>query len=65
MSASIPFLNFSLKKVLIQQPDTLKQARIKIVLYHASAIFVKILIAIPLVISDIPTNHLFRIVFFF
>jgi signal transduction histidine kinase/ActR/RegA family two-component response regulator len=65
MSASIPFLNFSLKKVLIQQPDTLKQARIKIVYTMLLLSLLKILIAIPLVINNIPTNHLFRIVFFF
>lgn len=65
MSASIPFLNFSLKKVLIQQPDTLKQARIKIVYSILLLSLLKLLIAIPLVINNTPTNHLFRIVFFF
>jgi signal transduction histidine kinase len=65
MNTSIPFLNFSLKKVLIQQPDTLKQARIKIVYSILLLSLVKLLIAIPLVIDNIQANHLYRIVFFF
>jgi signal transduction histidine kinase/CheY-like chemotaxis protein len=65
MNTPIPFLNFSLKKVLIQQPDSLKQARIKIVYSMLLLSLLKILIAIPLVIDNIQANHLYRIVFFF
>ncbi|MCQ6958665.1 ATP-binding protein [Mucilaginibacter aquariorum] len=65
MKELIPFFNFSLKKVLIQQPDTLKQARIKIVFTILLFSLLKILIVIPLVIGDIHPPHLIRILFVF
>ncbi|WP_299464230.1 ATP-binding protein [Mucilaginibacter sp.] len=65
MKELIPFFNFSLKKVLIQQPDTLKQAQIKIVFTILLFSLLKILIVIPLVMGDIQNPHLIRILFVF
>ena len=65
MKELIPFFNFSLKKVLIQQPDTLKQAQIKIVFTILLFSILKILIVIPLVMGDIQNPHLIRILFVF
>jgi hypothetical protein len=65
MKELIPFFNFSLKKVLIQQPDTLKQAQIKIVFTILLFSLIKILIITPLVISEIQHQQLIRIVIVF
>ena len=65
MSASLPFFNLSLKKVLAQEPDTLKQARIKIVFTTLLLSILKITILIPLVIHDIEVSRLARMVFVF
>jgi signal transduction histidine kinase/CheY-like chemotaxis protein len=65
MKELIPFFNFSLKKVLVQQPDTLKQAQIKIVYTILLFSLIKLLIVIPLVIGDIQDHHLIRILFVF
>jgi hypothetical protein len=61
MKELIPFFNFSLKKVLVQQPDTLKQAQIKIVFTILLFSLLKILIIIPLVINGIQNPQLIRI----
>jgi signal transduction histidine kinase/CheY-like chemotaxis protein len=65
MKELIPFFNFPLKKVLIQQPDTLKQAQIKIVFTILLFSLLKILIITPLVISEIQHQQLIRIVVVF
>jgi signal transduction histidine kinase/CheY-like chemotaxis protein len=65
MKELIPFFNFSLKRVLIQQPDTLKQAQIKIVFTILLFSLIKILIITPLVISEIQNQQLIRIVIVF
>jgi signal transduction histidine kinase/CheY-like chemotaxis protein len=65
MKELIPFCNFSLKRVLIQQPDTLKQAQIKIVFTILLFSLIKILIITPLVISEIQNQQLIRIVIVF
>jgi signal transduction histidine kinase/CheY-like chemotaxis protein len=65
MKELIPFFNLSLKKVLIQQPDTLKQAQIKIVFTILLFSLLKILIITPLVISEIQHQQLIRIVVVF
>lgn len=65
MKTSIPFFNFSLKKVLIQESDTLKQARIKIVYAILLFSLLKILIIMPLVFNDLRQYQLLRIIFVF
>ncbi|MDB5126568.1 MAG: hypothetical protein JWQ85_800 [Mucilaginibacter sp.] len=50
---------------MIQQPDTLKQAQIKIVFTILLFSLLKILIVIPLVMGDIQNPHLIRILFVF
>ncbi|TFF36327.1 ATP-binding protein [Mucilaginibacter psychrotolerans] len=63
MDAQIPFLNFSLKKVLARQPDTLKKARIKIVYTILLLSIVKILVLLPLVLTRIHEHQLYRMLF--
>ncbi|MFA6082908.1 ATP-binding protein [Mucilaginibacter sp.] len=65
MKGSIPFFNFSLKKVLLQQPDGLEQARIKITYTILLFSLLKIFILVPLVINNIQNQQLYRISFFF
>lgn len=65
MDAQIPFLNFSLKKVLAQEPDTLKKARIKIVYTILLLSVLKLLVMLPMVITRIHDHQLYRVVFVF
>lgn len=65
MSAPLPFFNFSLKKVLALEPDSLKQARIKIVLTTLVLLILKIVILLPLVIHGLLDHQLYRLLFVF
>ncbi len=63
MDTHIPFFNFSLKKVLAQQPDTLKKARIKILYTILLLSMLKIVIILPMVYHSIQDRQLYRILF--
>jgi signal transduction histidine kinase/CheY-like chemotaxis protein len=63
MDSHIPFLNFSLKKVLAQQPETLKKARIKILYTILLLSMLKIVIILPMVYHSIQDRQLYRIIF--
>ena len=63
MDTHIPFFNFSLKKVLAQQPDTLKKARIKILYTILLLSMLKIVIILPMVYHSIQDRQLYRIIF--
>jgi signal transduction histidine kinase/CheY-like chemotaxis protein len=63
MNIPLPFFNVSLKKVLMQEPDTLRQARIKIVFSVLLFSLLKIAIITPLSFHDLPLNQLYRIAF--
>lgn len=65
MQGSIPFLNFSLKKVLAQEPDSLKRARIKIVFTTLMLLILKIVIAGVLVYHDLQDHQYYRLLFVF
>ncbi|MBD1392850.1 ATP-binding protein [Mucilaginibacter glaciei] len=65
MKGSIPFLNFSLRKVLAQEPDSLKRARIKIVFTTLALLILKIVILVPLVFHDLKDHQLYRLLFVF
>ena len=63
MDTHIPFFNFSLKKVLAQQPDTLKRARIKILYTILLLSMLKIVIILPMVYHSIQDRQLYRVIF--
>ena len=63
MKIPIPFFNFSLKTVLTQEDDPLKQARIKIVYTILLLSILKILILLPLVIHNLQDHQLLRVGF--
>jgi signal transduction histidine kinase/ActR/RegA family two-component response regulator len=63
MNDPIPFFNFSLKKVLAQQPDSLKRARLKIVYTILLLSILKILVILPMVYQNIHEGQLYRVVF--
>ncbi|RWY53773.1 response regulator [Mucilaginibacter gilvus] len=65
MDMHISFFNFSLKKVLAQQPDNLKKARIKIVYAILLLSILKILVILPMVFHSIKDQQLYRIIFVF
>ncbi|MBB5397060.1 ATP-binding protein [Mucilaginibacter sp. AK015] len=65
MDISVPFFNFSIKKVLALQPDNLKRARIKIVCTILLLSLLKIAIILPLVYHGIQPAHLYRIIIVF
>lgn len=65
MSEPIPFWNFSLRKVLAHEPDSLKQARIKIVYVTLLLTLVKIIILLPVVGNHLLWHQAFRLAFVF
>ena len=65
MNVPIPFWDFSLRKVLAQEPDTLKQARIKIVYVTLLLTLLKILILVPVVGNHLLGHQVFRLAFVF
>ncbi|RYU89289.1 response regulator [Mucilaginibacter terrigena] len=65
MDAPVPFLNFSIKKVLAGQSDNLKRARIKIVYTTLLLTLLKIVILFPLVYGNIQNHQLYRVIFIF
>ncbi|MBK0381266.1 ATP-binding protein [Mucilaginibacter segetis] len=62
---SAAFFNFSLKKVLVQEPDSLKRARLKIVFVTLVLSILKVVILLPIVFGNIPDNQLYRLYFVF
>ncbi|WP_454801691.1 ATP-binding protein [Mucilaginibacter phyllosphaerae] len=65
MDKPIPFLNFSLKKVLARQSDNLNRARIKIVYTTLLLSLLKIVIVMPLIYGQVGGHQLYRIGFIF
>ena len=65
MAQSIPFLNFSLKRVLGVQTDNLQRARIKIVYVTLLLTLLKILILTPLIFNNLHNHQLARLGFVF
>ncbi|MFD0763491.1 response regulator [Mucilaginibacter lutimaris] len=65
MDTYIPFFNFSIKKVLLREPNNLKRARIKIVYTTLLLTLLKIVIVLPLVYGAIQGHQLYRIAFIF
>jgi signal transduction histidine kinase/ActR/RegA family two-component response regulator len=63
MDTHISFFNFSLKKVLAQQPDNLKKARIKIVYTILLLSMLKILVVLPMIFHTVQDRQFYRIIF--
>ncbi|RFZ83214.1 response regulator [Mucilaginibacter terrenus] len=65
MDSQLPFWNFSLKRVVDREPDSLKRARIRIVLVTLVLTLLKLVIGVPLVVHGMLDHQLHRSIFIF
>jgi signal transduction histidine kinase/CheY-like chemotaxis protein len=65
MGSPIPFFNFSLKKVLDQEPDNLRRARIKIVYVTLLLWLLKLALIVPINYHSLHDHQLWRAGFIF